>query len=170
MKFLQYFVAPLTSAILVVVGIALVANISKPLSAYVPESNYPTLLATTSNIDGKVVASTTIFTATGTCYPTSVLVEVTSGNTVTVDPVFNIGNNASGGTLWNNYASAITMSLPHTPPLGATLSTGRFMVVNFLQTSTISKMVTGDVMKISITTGATATTTILQTKVFGFCL
>jgi len=128
----------------------------------------PALLASVSNVDLKTIATTTIFTSSGNCVATMVVVGITSADTITADPVIVIGSNIAGATLYNNFAT-LSVIFPKTPPAPANGALNKVIPLVYNSASAGELLSAGSKLVFNVTTGATATTLLATVQTFGFC-
>ncbi len=119
----------------------------------------PTLLSTTTGIDLKTTGQTTLYTVPGgkTLVITDVIIYLTNGNTITVAAIVRVGKTAA----FNQYIDNTTLT--------GLSATGNYLSLGSATTLEVHSVFdAADVVKLDVTTGATATTDTVTVYVFGF--
>ncbi len=119
------------------------------------------LLGKVTNVDLKATGQTTLYTvpAGKNAIITEIVVVLSNGNTITVPPIARIG-----------LASAYTEWMPATTFTGLAATNQSFNLSSSAALLVHTLFTTGQVVKVDVTTGATATTMTASFYVFGFLI
>lgn len=119
------------------------------------------LLGTTTGIDLKSAAATTLYTVPvgKTAYITEIVIRITAVNTFAAGATIGVGKSAS----FNEWLAATAM--------GALSATNQFRLLSHSAAGLIyQSFAAGEVVAINVTIGATATTLTAACDVFGYLL